>query len=49
MDINSIMKKYLIILLSLMFGFQTAIYAKKEIRIGVLYDYTGPLAGAGGI
>jgi len=49
MDINSIMKKYLIILLSIMFGFQTAIYAKKEIRIGVLYDYTGPLAGAGGI
>ena len=49
MNIRRIIKKTILITICLTVGLYTTLFAKKEIRIGVLYDYTGPLAGAGGV
>ena len=49
MDIRRIIEKTILITICLTIGLYTTLFAKKEIRVGVLYDYTGPLAGAGGV
>jgi len=49
MKLASKLNKFLLIVFSLALALPATTLANKEIRIGVLYDYTGPLAGAGGI
>ena len=49
MNIRRIIEKTVLIAICLTIGLYTTLFAKKEIRVGVLYDYTGPLAGAGGV
>ena len=49
MNIRRIIEKTILITICLTIGLYTTLFAKKEIRVGVLYDYTGPLAGAGGV
>ena len=49
MKLASKLNKFLLIVFSLALALPATTLANKEIRIGVLYDYTGLLAGAGGI